>query len=120
MKNSENLDKFKLYAKPGTNFVISAQLWNVPEGFVCVQSYPPNESYIADKTGEWIYPTDDVVRKMTDAVKKQRKEMILKAYPVDVQLNAILEFIDGDDTKIKEIIEGIKKIKENFPKLKYK
>lgn len=113
---SKILDELKLYALPGTNLCVYSHCWNVPKGYIAMSEDRPSEEYIAEESGNWILPQENTLEIKNNIVNNNRRKAILEEFPIHKQLEAFCDYVSGDKTKMTEILAGIDKIKEKYPK----
>ncbi len=96
-----------IFAVPGdSDFTICEERLR-PEGTVRMKGVNPNtDIYVASKNGTW------EVKDYAAA----RKAEILKAWPIDKQLEAITEFADNKPEKMNQLKDFIQTVKELYPK----
>lgn len=96
-----------IFAVPGdADFTICEERLR-PENTVRMNGVNPNtEIYVASKDGTW------VVKDYASA----RKAEILKAWPIDKQLEAITEYANNRPEKMNQLKEFIQTVKELYPK----
>lgn len=115
---NEILDELKLYALPGTNICVYTQCWNVPKGYVAMSTDRPAEEYIAEESGNWILPQDNPLEAENTIINNKRRKAILEEFPVHKQLEAFCDYVSGNKLKMIELLTGIDKIREKYPKNK--
>lgn len=107
------------YCKPGTSELILAankmeeyQLKNA--GYLKPQKDYPSDGklYILDETGNWELCENN------EEVRQHRGELYLKEWSITQQIEAIVDHLSGDSTKLNELLIYLKKIKENNPYVK--
>lgn len=99
---------------PNTAEVIYAEDWNQPANTVkLVTPVSPVLGYVIDETGNWVPPMN--FGEINDTVRKVRKMEILNKWPIDKQLEAITDFLAGDETKFKQLKESLDTIKLGLP-----
>lgn len=99
---------------PGTNTVIYAETWNTPTGTVRLnKTESPHIGYVIDETGNWVPPVN--FEDINVAVREIRKKEILNKWPVDKQLEAITDFMAGNETKFKQLQSDFIEIKTALP-----
>lgn len=100
-------DTMHYYAVPGSSEFIISPTYLRPEGTVEMSDPNPNtDVYIASSDGTWI----------VSDYRAARKEMILKTWPVDKQLEALTESANGRHDKLLELQDFLTKVKETYPK----
>ena len=110
----------KIFAKPNTKEWIKCPVHLAPEGFVEMNEEPPlngEGTHIADASGEWVVPGDNYTENYNENVRLIRKKKYFQIAPLEEQLEALMEFYQGNDTKIKALSAKFLEIKEENPKL---
>lgn len=103
----------KPYGIVGTNEVIMAEEWNQPGNTVMMATIDsPGPGYVIDETGNWVYPGD--LDKVILDIKDARKLAYLAAWPIDKQMEAIGDHLDGDPTKFNQMQLDFKEIRDKY------
>ena len=112
--------EMKVFAKPNTKEWLICPVHLAPEGFVEMNEEPPlngEGTHIADASGDWVVPSDNYTENYNENVRLVRKKKYLEVAPLEVQLEALMEFYQGNDVKIKELSTKFLEIREENPKI---
>jgi hypothetical protein len=100
----------KFYGQPGTAVIVQCEPFLVPEGYIEVtNTVPPTSFHVLDTAGDWMLP-DDV------HYAQLRAEAYLKAWPITKQLEAHMDAVNGDTTKLDQMKEDFAEIQRMYPK----
>lgn len=117
---SENFEMI-VVAKPGTNTWGRVVLESdIPPGYVKMSGLPPNNGdtvMVATEAGEWEIPAENYAKLYNEEIRLQRKAAYLRIAPIEAQLEALIEYYQGNDKKLQEISEKMLEVREQFQKI---
>ncbi len=117
---TENFEMI-VVAKPGTCTWGRVMFESdIPSGYVKMSGLPPNNGdtvMVATEAGEWEIPADNYTELYNEEVRRQRKAEYLRIAPIETQLEALVEYYQGKDTKLRTISEKMLEVREQLQKI---
>lgn len=108
--------EMKKYGKIGTDEItiaspIYAKIALLPNGYTEMHEEKPDEPgcWVINDTGGWDMTID------RNMISEKRKQAYLNKWPVVKQMEALVDAVNGDNSKLLQLNKDFKQIKESLP-----